>query len=165
MLDCPPGLSQSPSVNTRSIALILILTTLVSRLAGEETPEVQVEELLRTTRTWDGALLPPYPDAQPEITILKITIAPGARLPWHTHPVINTGILLEGSLVVTAEDGSQYAMKPWDTISELVDTPHFGENPGDEPAVILVIYSGALGLPLTVLMEDSGEPEACCASH
>lgn len=123
-------------------------------LHGSEAPPVGVESLLQTTRTWDGALLPPYPEGQPEISILKITIAPGASLPWHKHPVINSGVLLSGKLEVTHEDGRVFRLGPWDAISEVVNTWHYGRNPGDEPAVILVVYSGVVNMPLTILKDS-----------
>ncbi len=124
-----------------------------------EPPAIEVESLLKTTTTWDGAALPAYPEGQPEITILKITVAPGESLPWHRHPVINSGVLLSGELEVTLENGQELRLKPWDAISEVVNTWHYGRNPGDEPAVILVVYSGAVGLPVTILREEKPEAE------
>jgi quercetin dioxygenase-like cupin family protein len=143
-------------------------------LKAEQAPPIQVESLLKTTTAWDGVPLPAYPEGQPEISILKITIAPGASLPWHKHPVINSGVLLSGELEVTHEDGRVLHLRPWDAISEVVDTWHYGKNPGAEPAVILVVYSGAVDLPLTILKDEVGDkdkaasaqghsPAACCA--
>ncbi len=128
-------------------------------LRAAEPPAIEVESLLKTTTSWNGAPLPAYPEGQPEITILKFTVAPGASLPWHRHPVINSGVLLSGELEVTLEDGRQLRLEPWDAISEVVHTWHYGRNPGDEPAVILVVYSGAVGLPVTILREEKPEAE------
>src|SRR6267378_3208694 len=54
---------------------------------------ISVKELVRTSKSWDGKSLVPYPQGQPEITILRISIPAGARLETHSHPVINAGVL------------------------------------------------------------------------
>lgn len=136
-------------------ALLLSLLPLGAADALKADRPIRVETLLQTTTSWDGADLPAYPEGQPEITILKIEIAPGTSLPWHQHPVINSGVLLSGELEVTHEDGRVLHLGPWDAISEVVDTWHYGRNAGTEPAVILVVYSGAVGLPTSVLREDT----------
>ena len=135
---------------------IVALSVQGSVLRAADTAAIEVESLLQTTSTWDGAPLPAYPEEQPEITILKITVAPGAALPWHQHPVTNSRVLLSGELEVTHEDGRVLRLGPWDAISEVVNTWHYGRNPGDEPAVILVVYSGAVGLPISILKEEDG---------
>ena len=40
-------------------------------------------------------ILSRYPKSNSEISTLKITIPPWTILPFHTHPVINSGIILE----------------------------------------------------------------------
>lgn len=115
-----------------------------------EAPSVHVEELAKTTRSWDGALLPSYPEGQPEVTILRITIPPGTQLAAHYHPVINAGVLLKGQLTVVAEDGSHFHLTADDAIVELVDTMHYGVNDGNDPAEIIVFYAGIEDGPITV---------------
>ncbi|BFR47760.1 cupin domain-containing protein [Nitratidesulfovibrio sp. HK-II] len=107
-------------------------------------------QLVRSERSWDGALLPAYPQGQPQVTILRITIPAGARLPMHHHPVINAGVLTRGQLVVTTADGKELRLAAGDPIVEVVNTPHQGFNPGDEPAEIIVFYAGQDGAPLAV---------------
>lgn len=136
-------------------ALCLLALSTAFLTAGS--PQVQVEELLVTTSSWDGEFLPAYPDGQPEITILKITIPPQVKLPWHKHPIINSGVLLSGELEVTLDDGRKLQLKPWDAISEVVNRWHYGRNTGNTPAVILVVYSGVVGMPLSIPMEDPEE--------
>lgn len=137
-------------------ALLLVFPIFVE---GRETPAISVQELANTTSSWDGNALPAYPEGQPEVRLLRITIAPGARLPWHKHPVINVGYLLEGQLMVRARDGSTFRMEAGDSIVELVDEWHYGMNPGDTPAVILVFYAGVEGTPVTVLQDPEGADE------
>jgi quercetin dioxygenase-like cupin family protein len=111
---------------------------------------VQVETLARTTRSWDGATLPAYPRGQPLITVLRITVPPGVRLARHQHPVINAAVLLQGHLRVVAADGSFRDLRAGDSLIELVNTTHYGESLGPEPAVVLVVYAGEVGIPVTV---------------
>ena len=73
-------------------------------------------ELVRSGRSWDGAILPPYPADPPELRILRIAIPAGARLPDHRHPVINAGVLTRGSLNVVAENGQTLELKAGDPI-------------------------------------------------
>ncbi len=121
-----------------------------NRVSGTDPEKVVVETLAKSTRSWDGALLPVYPEGQPEVTILRITIPPGVRLPMHYHPVINAGILLSGQLTVVSEDGGRQHLHAGEALIELVNTLHYGMNEGDEPAVILVVYAGAEGMPVSV---------------
>ena len=108
------------------------------------------EDLIRTTQSWDGQTLPAYTLNQPEVTIKKITVAPGEKLPWHQHPVINAGILLSGELRVTTSE-QVLELKEGDTIVEVMNTSHFGENTGKTPAEIIVFYLTEKGAEVTVL--------------
>lgn len=107
-------------------------------------------QLVQSEHSWDGALLPAYPQGQPQVTILRITIPAGARLPLHHHPVINAGVLTRGQLIVTTADGKELRLVAGDPIVEVVNTPHLGFNPGNEPAEIIVFYAGQAGTPLAV---------------
>lgn len=125
-------------------------------LLGESLPArdpgagIKAETLVQSTRSWDGARLPAYPGGQPEITILKITIPPGARLPLHRHPVINAGVMLQGELHVRADSGKTLTLKKGDALVELVNQWHHGENRGRKPVEILVFYAGVKGTPVAV---------------
>lgn len=132
--------------------MLFLAAFLVSGLALAEPPQppIQSEVLARSTQSWDGSTLPNYPRALPEISILRIRIAPGAALPMHKHPVINAGVLLTGQLTVVTEDGATLHLKAGEAIIELVDKWHYGRNDGDEWAEIIVFYAGVGGLPITV---------------
>ncbi|MCA1744085.1 MAG: cupin domain-containing protein, partial [Desulfovibrionales bacterium] len=110
------------------IALVLIISTQV--WADDLDPNVQV--LARTNHTWDEQLLPQYPQGQPEVTILEITIPAGAKLPLHMHPVINAGVLIQGELTVTTEHNEVQVLKAGEAIVEVVDKWHYGQNKGPE---------------------------------
>ena len=115
---------------------------------GDIYPEATV--LSKDTRTWDGNLLPAYPQGQPEVTILRISIPPGAALKVHEHPVINAVVLTSGDLNVVKTDGKTLNLKAGDSFIELVNTWHYGVNPGTVPAELIVFYAGVAAEPITV---------------
>lgn len=134
-----------------TIAILASACTAAPPAAVAEKPAA--EQLVKSTNSWNGDPLPAYPDTAPEITVLRITIGPGSQLPMHSHPVINVGYLVSGELVVHTANGETLHLAAGDPIVELVDKPHYGSNPGSEPAVIVVFYAGTAGTPLTVIEE------------
>ena len=124
---------------------LVTFTALAADIAG-----VSVETLVKTNQTWDGTTLPAYPTSAPEISVLRYTIAPGAELPPHHHPVINVAYVIKGELTVTTDQGVKKQLKPGDALVELVDQVHFGKNEGTEPVELVVVYAGTNGQPLAV---------------
>jgi quercetin dioxygenase-like cupin family protein len=120
----------------------------------EPSKAVQVTPLLKTSTTWDGAPIQ-YPTGQPEITAIKIEIAPGGDTSWHEHPVPSFGVLLEGELEVTLADGRKKLVKAGEALAEVIATPHNGRNVGKAPAKLIVFYAGAVGTPVTVPRPDA----------
>ena len=114
---------------------------------------VVVKELVKTEKSWDSALLPAYPDGQPEIRILSITVPAGQKLAVHKHPVINAGVLLSGQLRVHTKNGQVLDLHAGEAIVEVVNTWHWGESVGESPAHIIVFYAGTSDTPVTVIQE------------
>jgi quercetin dioxygenase-like cupin family protein len=110
-----------------------------------------VKELVKTSQSWNGEFLPAYPEGQPEITILRISIPAGTRLDTHSHPVINAGVLISGQLTVVTTAGKTMNLKAGDPIVEVVNTLHYGINQGKVPAEIIVFYAGVIDKPITVV--------------
>jgi len=136
-----------------SVILLLQLGCDMPRGRHDESPAASIvaNELARTTQSWDGKLLPAYPQGQPMITIMRISIPAGAQLKAHTHPVINAGFLISGQLAVVTTDGKELHLKAGDPIVEVVNTLHYGVNQGKVPAEIVVFYAGVVGKPITVI--------------
>ena len=130
-----------------------ILLLIPGYLAALDSQLVKVEELTKTTESWDGSTLPPYKIGQPEITILKITVQPNMELPWHVHPIINAGVLIKGKLTVITKDGEEHELSVGDTIVEVIGKIHRGINKGSIPAEIIVFYAGVTETPLTIKAE------------
>lgn len=135
----------------KTLFLLSFLVLLSGSISAKEKPKKSnVEELAKTTLSWDGNKLPSYATGTPEITILKITIEPHQKLALHTHPVINAGVLLTGELTVITENEDVLNLKAGEALVEVVNTWHYGINKGDEPAEILVFYAGVEGEPITI---------------
>jgi quercetin dioxygenase-like cupin family protein len=134
------------------ISIWLMLVTLFPSLVFAEQIETSIvsDVLVKSTRSWDGSQLPKYPEGQPEVTILKITIPAGATIPLHQHPYINAGVLIKGELTVLTQTGDKLIMTAGDQIVEVVNKWHKGQNSGDIPAEIIVFYAGIEGQPITV---------------
>jgi quercetin dioxygenase-like cupin family protein len=145
---------------TALLAFIILLQPVLStaqvspETGGVATDEKQLpvfKELVKSTRSWNGSLLPAYPQGQPEITILRISIPAGTRLDMHTHPVINAVVLISGELTVVTADGQTKHLKAGDPLVEVVNTWHYGVNEGKVPVDLVVFYVGVVGKPITVL--------------
>ena len=134
----------------KKIILVIFFTSFVviTACAGNS-KTVTVEQLAKSTKSWDGENLPAYPQGQPEVTILRIQIPAGAKLEIHNHPVINAGVLLKGELTVVSEDKTLH-LKAGDSIVELVNKKHFGKNEGAETSEIIVFYAGIENRPITI---------------
>lgn len=133
----------------------IILIALVFSACKTDTKETIVSTtILETTTSWNGHLLPKFSEGQPKITIAKVSIPAGAKLPKHIHPVLTTGIITKGELTITDANDNKTTIREGDALVEVVNTVHFGENTGKETAEIIVFYIGVEESPTTVLAED-----------
>lgn len=131
--------------------VISFISSFSSSCTKKEEENIQITTILETTKSWNGALLPKFTDAQPKVTISKVVIPPKAKLPKHIHPVITTGMLTKGELTVTDHNNNQITIKAGDVLVEVTNGIHFGENTGDVPAEIMVFYIGPEDSPTTVI--------------
>src|SRR5689334_6015129 len=133
------------------LSVIVLQPSCATVRIGQESNEssIVVKDLIKTSQSWDGKLLVPYPQGQPEITIRRISIPAGERLETHSHPVINAGVLLSGELTVITVEGKTLHLKSGEPIVEVVNTPHYGINEGKVPAEIVVFYAGVIDTPIS----------------
>ena len=109
--------------------------------------------LLETTQSWNGQPYLHYPSGQPQLTTIKVTLAPHTALPWHTHPFPNSVYVLSGTLTLrNRDDGKTLVVRQGQAVGESVDVVHRGES-GDEPTVLLITYAGTAGVPTSVPAE------------
>ncbi len=133
------------------LSIYLIMTMFPSLVFAEQVEtNIVATTLVKSIHSWDGSQLPSYPQGQPEVTILNITIPVGAKIPLHQHPYINAGVLTKGELTVLSKTGEKLVMTAGEPIIEVVNKWHFGENSGDVPVEIIVFYAGIKGQPITI---------------
>jgi quercetin dioxygenase-like cupin family protein len=114
------------------------------------------EIVLATTKSWNGTPYTHYPNGQPELTTIKLTLAPHTALPWHTHPFPNSVYVLSGTLTLRdRDDDKSLVVHQGQAVGESMDVVHRGES-GDEPTVLLITYAGTLGVPTSI--PAKGEP-------
>jgi len=141
-------------ISIRNLLVVVSLTVVFALLrqatAGETRRRaLQSETLLRTGSSWDGEPYKYYPSGQPELTILKITLAPHTELEWHTHPIPSAAYILSGELTLERKkDGKKQHFAAGQVVSETVNTLHRGLT-GDETVELIVFYAGSPGVPLT----------------
>lgn len=124
----------------------LLLSVSFALSAIETNSAVKVTPVLKTSQSWDGALLT-YPQGQAEITGVRIEIAPGGETGWHLHAVPSFGVVLQGQLEIKLKNGKNNVVKAGGALAEVVNTVHSGKNIGTEPVLLLIFYAGAVGQP------------------
>ncbi|MGF6314385.1 quercetin dioxygenase-like cupin family protein [Pseudomonas frederiksbergensis] len=130
--------------------LLTALTALVLSGCTTTPPSTEIEReiLLQSSQSWDNTPYIRYPDAAPELTVLKLTIPANSKLPWHTHPIPNAAYILSGELTVEDRNSGQTRLiKQGEALAEMVNITHRGVT-GDTPVKLIVFYAGSEGIPL-----------------
>lgn len=132
-------------------AITLAGAVLMSLAAGAQNVATGKREILaQSSQSWNGKPYDHYAAGTPELTVLKLTIAPHTALPWHTHPYPNAGYVLSGELTIQDRaSGKKQTFHAGQAFTESVDAAHRGVA-GDQPAVIILTYAGIKGKPTSV---------------
>jgi quercetin dioxygenase-like cupin family protein len=129
----------------------VISTATFAQSAAAPTVQAGVRQvLLQTTQSWNGKPYTHYPKGKPQLTTIRVTLAPHTALPWHTHPFPNSVYVLSGTLTLRDKDsGKTLVVHQGQAAAESVNDVHRGES-GDEPTVLLITYAGTPGVPTSV---------------
>lgn len=131
-------------------AILLFSSMTISAAYADNVSTAKREVLVESDHSWNGTTYAPYPSGAPQLTVLKLTIAPNTALPWHTHPFPNTCYVLSGELTVhDKESGKSMTYHEGQAFAESVDRVHRGVT-GKEPAVLVITYAGIVGKPTSV---------------
>ena len=133
-----------------TVAALLASSLPTYAAADNASSPIKTETLIQSTSAWDGTPYKAYPTGQPQITILKITIAPHTTMKWHTHPIPEAGYVLSGEFTIETKDGSKKHFVAGQAVAETIDSVHRGVT-GAEPVVLIVFYSGTPGQPLSII--------------
>jgi quercetin dioxygenase-like cupin family protein len=145
-------LEQIAIIGVVGIIMLRGASALLSR--WRTTPETKV--LLKRTASWNDIPYLAYPQGQPELTTVRMTIPAHSELPWHTHGMPNAAYLLSGQLTVEDRNGRKAIHHAGEAFAESVNDIHRGIT-GNEPAVVIVTYAGTQGQPLSVPVESEHE--------
>jgi len=128
------------------VALAGTIAAAPARAADDKTASGHAQILVQSTASWNGKPYAHYPTAQPQLTVLKLTIAPHTALPWHTHPFPNAGYVLKGALTIHDKaSGKSQTFQAGQAFTESVDDVHRG-SAGDEETVVILTYAGTPGV-------------------
>ena len=138
----------------RHLTLLRLLSSLslwlIPAVLNAREPQIEVQQILRTTQSWDGKSYQGYPTGRPQLTVLRITIPSNAVLHWHHHPVIGFGYVLSGNLTIENRNtGERTILHAGQAVAETVQTTHRGFTT-DEPVELVVFYAGQVGVPITI---------------
>ena len=126
------------------------LMAIIAQTNPQTVASAQREILLQANESWNGKRYTHYPKGQPQLTTIKMTIAPHTALPWHTHPFPNVVYVLSGTLTLHDKaSGKTRVVRQGEAVGESVDDIHRGES-GDEPTVLIITYVGTPGVPTSV---------------
>ena len=119
---------------------------------------IKTTELIRTSLSWDGTVLPDFPQGKPELRVVRLDFPVGAKTGWHHHTVINYGIVQQGELTIVCQDGSERMFHEGEVLVEVVGTIHRGENRGIKPVILNMFYFSTPGVEITVQHPELESP-------
>ena len=114
------------------------------------TKDIKTTELIRTSQSWDGAMLPDFPQGQPELRVVRLDFPIGAKTGWHHHTVVNYGIVQQGDLTIVCQDGTEKTFHEGEALVEVIGTIHRGENRGSKPVILNMFYFSSPGAEITI---------------
>lgn len=103
--------------------------------------ELRTELLLQTSDAWDGSPYECYPQNRPQISVLRVSLAPYASTKWHSHPGITVGYVLSGCLTIETVDGKSGRFTSGHAVAETTMKSHRGIA-GKDPVEAIVFCVG-----------------------
>ncbi len=133
-----------------SILSFLFLIILGLSVKAQYNSELKIDTILKTNTTSIGQKIKYPSSTKDEVTMLKITIPPGKTTGWHQHDIPVFAYVLQGTLTVEFEDGKTLKFSENSSFSEVIHTVHRGINLEKNDLVLLAIYLGVKGKPLSI---------------
>ena len=130
------------------LILLMVLCTSCSMKGPEQKTQVEVNEILKTSRSWDGAKIE-YPKGDPEVTAIIIKMEEGYDTGYHCHPVPNLAYMLKGEIEVEVFNGPKNIFREGDAFEEVIHSWHRGKVLKG-PVEVLVFYVGEKDIPITI---------------
>jgi len=134
----------------KKILLIIFIAVACNELHAQYSKELVLETLLKTETTSMGQTVVYPHDTSAEVNVVKVTIPSGASTGWHQHHIPVFAYVLQGTLTVQLDNGTEKEFLPNTSFAEVIDMFHNGTNKGKEPVVLVVFYAGEKGKPLSI---------------
>ena len=134
---------------TAALAVLALIITAAPASAQNATsaqpaasPGYPAEPLLSTSNTVLGEPLR-YPKGAAHVTSAIVTLAPGERIILHRHGVPMFFYILDGEITVDYGKHGNRTYRKGQSQMEAMGFAHFGQNTGQEPMHLIVVYMGA----------------------
>ena len=112
------------------------------------TNEVTITMVSEDTTTDAGEPIRYLSTPNPEVSSMTLSLPPGAKTDWMTHPVPGYIYVLEGELTVEFEDGSRVVFKAGQGFLQARTKWHRGLNEGKTTMRFLAVFYGEKGTPV-----------------
>lgn len=111
----------------------------VAAETAAKTPYEKVKEVFSGNTTVAGETVT-FPQSNPSIRSLVITMAPGEATDWHQHHAPLFAYILEGEITVTYEGIGKKIYRQGEGLLEAMNVTHRGVNTGDGLVRILAVF-------------------------
>ena len=126
---------------------------------GDTSIKPVINDIFRSSKTLEGDFLK-YPEGKAKMRLNWVEIPVGGKIPLHKHPsqmmvyvqgvnygsLRNTRVMSDGSEIKTIFKLGQAFLKG-------VDAPHYSENVGHKPTILLVIVTSTEDTPTTLSLD------------
>ena len=111
---------------------------------------------MRSQASWNGVAYGSYPAGAAEPVVAKITIPARKEPAWLSHPMPRFAYVLSGGITVEDDQGNKKQFMSGEVMPETVHIA-YGGLVGDQPATVIVFYTGTKGMPLSQPASASGK--------
>ncbi|MCK9412614.1 MAG: cupin domain-containing protein [Prolixibacteraceae bacterium] len=133
--------------------VVLLICCLTWQSKAQYNNDLIIIPILKTDTTSLGQKIIYPSTSNAEVTMLKITIPPGKTTGWHEHAIPVFAYVLKGTLTVELEGNKVLKFAENSSFSEVIHTAHRGINKESSDLVLLAIYLGEKGKPLSVKIQ------------
>jgi quercetin dioxygenase-like cupin family protein len=112
------------------------------------TNQVTITMVSKDTTTDAGEPIRYLSTPNPEVSSMTLSLPPGAKTDWMTHPVPGYIYVLEGELTVEFEDGSRVVFRAGQGFLQARTKWHRGLNEGKTTMRFLAVFYGEKGMPV-----------------
>lgn len=110
---------------------------------------VSARPVIKTVTAWNGSELGQYLTGPVELTILRVSVPPGASSDWHTNPTPVAVYVMSGELHIEVQGtGERQLIRTGEGFAEIRDLTNRHGTAGAEGAELVVFFAGSPGVPL-----------------